>query len=355
LIDAEATAVIGAGPCKRSEDRVAVRNGTKPRVLTTTSGDLALRILKLRTGSFFPSLLERQRRIDQALFAVVMEAYRHGVSTRKVDGLVRALGADTARQTGRPGPVATVHIVAQAAGPLNGDEVAVQVHVGPGAALRVRSTAATLALPAPGVEQHGARLSVVADVGEGALLDWQPETVLLDDGADVECRTTFRLSAAGRQVAKVVLMLGRQGSLAMGRLRMSRLAPTADHPCLGHPSAAAHTHARHLAVPAVDLRIPRLATTATDRGPVTDSGDPEWRLAMCATGRPSRRAPCRAPSLIAAAGPSQHCRASRCEQVLRISPDTPLRRALPVDRLCARRSDRAGVPRGLRTVEVSDR
>ena len=89
LIDAEATAVIGAGPWERSEDRVAVRNGTRPRILTTTAGDLELRIPKLRTGSFFPSLLERRRRIDQALFAVVMEAYLHGVSTRKVDDLVQ--------------------------------------------------------------------------------------------------------------------------------------------------------------------------------------------------------------------------------------------------------------------------
>ena len=95
LIDAEAHAVIGAGPWERTEDRVAVRNGTRPRILTTTAGDLELRIPKLRTGTFFPSLLERRRRIDQALFAVVMEAYLHGVSTRKVDDLVRALGADT--------------------------------------------------------------------------------------------------------------------------------------------------------------------------------------------------------------------------------------------------------------------
>ena len=50
---------------------------------------------RLRVGSFFPSLLERRRRIDQALFAVVMEAYLHGVSTRKVDDLVKALGADS--------------------------------------------------------------------------------------------------------------------------------------------------------------------------------------------------------------------------------------------------------------------
>src|SRR4028119_962546 len=95
LIEAELTAVIGAGPHERTESRTAQRNGSRPRTLSTTAGDLELRIPKLRTGSFFPSLLERRRRIDQALFAVVMEAYLHGVSTRKVDDLVRALGADT--------------------------------------------------------------------------------------------------------------------------------------------------------------------------------------------------------------------------------------------------------------------
>ena len=95
LIEAELTAVIGAGPHERTETRVAQRNGHRPRTLSTTAGDLELRIPKLRTGSFFPSLLERRRRVDQALFAVVMEAYLHGVSTRKVDDLVKALGADT--------------------------------------------------------------------------------------------------------------------------------------------------------------------------------------------------------------------------------------------------------------------
>src|SRR5512133_570343 len=95
LIDAELTAVIGAGPWERSAERSAQRNGSRPRTLSTTAGDLELRIPKLREGSFFPCLLERRRRVDQALFAVVMEAYLHGVSTRKVDDLVRALGADT--------------------------------------------------------------------------------------------------------------------------------------------------------------------------------------------------------------------------------------------------------------------
>jgi putative transposase len=95
LIEAELTAVIGAAPHERTPDRLGQRNGHRPRLLSTTAGDLELRIPKLRAGSFFPSLLERRRRVDQALFAVVMEAYLHGVSTRKVDDLVRALGADS--------------------------------------------------------------------------------------------------------------------------------------------------------------------------------------------------------------------------------------------------------------------
>jgi putative transposase len=95
LIEAELTAVIGAAPGERSEQRTNQRNGSRPRVLTTTAGDLELRIPKLRSGSFFPSLLERRRRVDQALFAVVMQAYLEGVSTRKVDDLVKALGADS--------------------------------------------------------------------------------------------------------------------------------------------------------------------------------------------------------------------------------------------------------------------
>jgi len=95
LIDAEASAVIGAAPFERSGDRTTHRNGSRLRTLTTTAGDLGLKIPKLRQGSFFPALLERRRRVDQALFAVVMEAYVHGVSTRKVDDLVKALGADS--------------------------------------------------------------------------------------------------------------------------------------------------------------------------------------------------------------------------------------------------------------------
>jgi putative transposase len=92
LIEAEATAVIGAERFERTESRATQRNGHRPRLWSTAAGDVELEIPKLRQGSFFPSLLERRRRIDRALFAVVMEAYVHGVSTRKVDDLVKALG-----------------------------------------------------------------------------------------------------------------------------------------------------------------------------------------------------------------------------------------------------------------------
>jgi putative transposase len=94
LIDAEATEVIGAGPHERSASRTNQRNGRRARLLSTKAGDVDLAIPKLRKGSFFPSVLERRRRIDRALFAVVMEAYVHGVSTRKVDDLVQSLGLE---------------------------------------------------------------------------------------------------------------------------------------------------------------------------------------------------------------------------------------------------------------------
>jgi len=92
LIQAEVTAVIGAEPHERAETRTTQRNGHRPKLVSTAAGDIELGIPKLRSGSFFPSLLERRRRIDRALYAVVMEAYVHGVSTRKVDDLVAALG-----------------------------------------------------------------------------------------------------------------------------------------------------------------------------------------------------------------------------------------------------------------------
>jgi putative transposase len=95
LVEAEATEVIGARRYERSDARTTERNGHRQRTLSTKAGDVEVGIPKLRKGSFFPSILEPRRRIDQALYAVVMEAYVQGVSTRAVDELVGALGVSS--------------------------------------------------------------------------------------------------------------------------------------------------------------------------------------------------------------------------------------------------------------------
>ena len=84
VVDAKATAHIGAGVHQRTEARTIRRNGTRDKVSTTAAGDLTVKIPKVRTGSFFPALLCARRRIDVALHAVVMQAYVEGVSTRGV-------------------------------------------------------------------------------------------------------------------------------------------------------------------------------------------------------------------------------------------------------------------------------
>lgn len=95
LIETELTGVIGAAPGERTPERLTQRNGHRPKLVSTPAGDVEVAIPKLRQGSFFPELLEPRRRIDKALWAVIMTAYITGTSTRKVDDLVRALGCDS--------------------------------------------------------------------------------------------------------------------------------------------------------------------------------------------------------------------------------------------------------------------
>lgn len=95
LIEAELTSRIGAEPGERALSRTNQRNGHRNKLVSTPAGDISVGIPKLRKGSFFPELLEPRRRIDKALWAVIMTAYITGTSTRKVDDLVKALGCDT--------------------------------------------------------------------------------------------------------------------------------------------------------------------------------------------------------------------------------------------------------------------
>jgi putative transposase len=92
LMEAEVTARTGAELGELTPDRLTHRNGYRPRAWDTRVGELELAIPRLRTGSYFPSVLEPRRRAEQALVAVVQEAYVNGVSTRKVDRLVAQLG-----------------------------------------------------------------------------------------------------------------------------------------------------------------------------------------------------------------------------------------------------------------------
>jgi len=92
LMEAEVTAQIGAAPHERSPERTTQRNGYRERLWATRAGEIELAIPRLRSGSYFPSFLEPRSRSEQALVAVIQEAYVNGVSTRKVDRLVTQLG-----------------------------------------------------------------------------------------------------------------------------------------------------------------------------------------------------------------------------------------------------------------------
>ena len=94
LMQAEVTAQIGAGYGERTAARTTQRNGYRARRWDTRVGTLELAIPKLREGSYFPALLEPRRRSERALLAVVQQAYVEGVSTRRVDDLVQALGCE---------------------------------------------------------------------------------------------------------------------------------------------------------------------------------------------------------------------------------------------------------------------
>jgi transposase-like protein len=92
LMELEVGGLTGAAWGEKSLERLAQRNGYRDRVWETRAGSVELRIPKLRRGSYFPGFLEPRRMAEKALTAVIQEAYIHGVSTRSVDDLVKALG-----------------------------------------------------------------------------------------------------------------------------------------------------------------------------------------------------------------------------------------------------------------------
>ncbi len=94
LMDLEVTQRVGAGRHERTQERTGQRNGYRDRQWDTRVGTIDLRVPRVRDSGYIPSLLEPRRRAERALLAVVQEAYVQGVSTRRVDALVQALGME---------------------------------------------------------------------------------------------------------------------------------------------------------------------------------------------------------------------------------------------------------------------
>ena len=94
LMELDVGELTGAAHGERSPDRLVQRNGYRERDWQTRVGTVELRIPKLRKGSYFPAFLEPRRMAEKALTAVIQEAYVHGISTRSVDDLVRAMGME---------------------------------------------------------------------------------------------------------------------------------------------------------------------------------------------------------------------------------------------------------------------
>lgn len=163
------------------------------------------------------------------------------VGGRTVLGTVAGQGQLVARQTGE----GRVHLVGQAAGPLNGDELDVRIEVGAGARLHVASAAATIALPS---DRIGAvsRIRITATVGEGAELLWMPDPLVVATGAVVKVSTLLQVAATARLSYAEAIVLGRHGeaggSVRSG-LRVERdgaleLAQTLDSTILDRPDRA---------------------------------------------------------------------------------------------------------------------
>ena len=94
VMEAEVELHLGAAKHERTAERMGRRIGYRSRGWDTRAGTVELSVPRVRDGDYFPALLEPRRRAERALTAVVQEAYVHGVSTRKVDALVRSLGME---------------------------------------------------------------------------------------------------------------------------------------------------------------------------------------------------------------------------------------------------------------------
>jgi urease accessory protein len=137
------------------------------------------------------------------------------------------------RRTGH-GPGVTVHLVGGAAGPLGGDDLRLDVEVGPGADLDMRSVAASLALPGP--PGTVSRMHVRATVAAGATLRWWPEPQIAAAGCDHDAVTEVRVAAGGALLWRDDIVCGRHGETP-GNLRIVTTIGYADRTLYRHELA----------------------------------------------------------------------------------------------------------------------
>jgi putative transposase len=130
LMEADVEGLIGAGRYERNGERTTWRNGHRDRVLDTRLGSLQLRIPKLRQGSYFPPFLEARKVSEKALVAVIQEAWIGGVSTRRVDELVQAMGLTYLKQR-EGGRIVSVAAIIAVAANTDGKREIVGLHIGP--------------------------------------------------------------------------------------------------------------------------------------------------------------------------------------------------------------------------------
>src|SRR5829696_6454267 len=147
LMELEVSELIGAEHGeRRPQDRATHRNGYRARRWDTRAGEIELQIPKIRQGSYFPSILEPRRRSEQALLAVIQQAYVCGVSTRRVDQLVESLGLRVSKsEVSRICALLDEHVEAFRTRPLEGAQALVIAH---------------------GVHETGRREILSIDVGE---------------------------------------------------------------------------------------------------------------------------------------------------------------------------------------------